>query len=133
MKIRRIAGCVFFFCGTLIALAFWRKDWALTHRTVALGPSTRPTVYSVAESNRYCGAAFLPVAGIDAKTSNTDLRARLTRAYGSAAAAVLMMERDHGRALVTTGKLFFPTRDLCSQSNLTGDCAELCRRYNELH
>jgi hypothetical protein len=133
MRWRRIAGYALVFCGMLAVLAYARKDWALAHRRVALGQATRPTTYSTAECKRYCNAAFLPVAGISARTSSADLRSRMTSVYGAAAATVLMTEHDNGRALAADGKLFFPTRDLCAQKNLSGECAELCRRYNELH
>jgi hypothetical protein len=133
MNARRIGLVVLIVCGTLGLLAYWRGDWALAHRRVSVGASARPTVYSAAECKRFCDAAFLPVAGIDANTPDAAVSEALTRLYGATAAATLMREREHGWALVGKGTLFFPTRDLCEQKNLSGECAELCRRFDELH
>jgi hypothetical protein len=133
MRWKRIAMLSVVFGGALAVGAWWRSDWTVTRMRVAIAPAAQATEYSPAECKRYCSAAFLPLSGVRASSPDAQVRAALMRVYGPSAAEFLMKERAHGRVLVGDGTVFFPTRELCEQKKLSGDCLELCRRYTDLH
>jgi hypothetical protein len=131
VKFKTLMAALLLIGGVMVACSVWRPDWAVVEPRIAIRPEAASLPYPPDKCQQYCQAAFLPVQGVRSRMTDSDLRARLTAAMGVTAATELMDEYFRGRMFVTDGRLFFPTSDLCRQRNLDGECAALCKRYEQ--
>lgn len=133
MKVKVLLAAMFLFCGTIVALALARSDWGVVEPHIAIRPEAASIPYSSEKCRQYCEASFLPMAGVRPGMTENDLRVNLTQKLGVTSATELMDEHARGRMFVTEGRLFFPTAELCGQRALDGECATLCKRYEQPH
>lgn len=93
-------------------------------------PADRNAPYSAAECAVACKAATIPLQGVRASMTVDELGPVVAAKYGADSAQELQQAMRESRLLLLDGHLFLPTRELCRQTQLTGDCASACKRFN---
>jgi hypothetical protein len=131
MKVKVLLATSLLFCGAIVALALARPDWGVVEPLIAMRPEAASIPYAPEKCRQYCESSFLTLPGVRRGMAESDLRALLTQKLGVTSATELLDEHARGRMFVTEGRLFFPTAELCRQRALDGECATLCKRYEQ--
>ena len=114
------------FAGALLLLDGWRVEPVGGEHI----PAARNAPYTAAECEESCKAAMIALPGVRASMTADELAKIASAKYGPDSAEELRQAMSASRLLLLDDKLFFPTRELCRQSKLTGECAAACKRYN---
>jgi hypothetical protein len=114
------------FAAALLWIDGWRVDPVGGEHI----PAARNASYTAAECEESCKAAMIALPGVRASMTADELTKIATAKYGADSAEELRQAMNESRLLLLDGKLFFPTRELCRQNKLTGECAAACKRYN---
>lgn len=114
------------FAAALLSFEGWRVEPVGGEHI----PPAQNAPYSAAECAAACKAATIPLQGVRASMTEVEFGRIATVQYGAESAQDLQQAMRESRLLLLDGNLFLPTRELCRQPQLTGNCAAACKRYN---
>jgi hypothetical protein len=126
MKSPQLAAITIVLAGAIAGSLLYIDGCRIDSPRISNLPGAANRELTANECNELCADALLPLPGATPATTGPQLNSLLTKTYGEFSAKELFDAHRDGRMIVTEGKLFFPTAQLCGQENLRGECATLC-------